>query len=486
MVAFILLGIFSHAESSTPPPPAIPVGNLVVSPTNSQTGSYVSVTWSVFLPENVDGSDYITYIRQVQIPDMIIYDTPVDLTGESISSLEIGPSGSRFELWTVRISPESLTAYLLSTTTVGPSMPVAEVTIHSEDPYSILPRTRADRPFLVDVIVENIHDGVGDPAHMKGVTLTRHAQPYSPTGIGDNLDLTQATLISQSPITSNGTQRQTFVMNSIPGLDRAKVRGEERFAVFSLPDEFVAESNLASKFIQIWPVADGAISGIDEGQIVGGLEPEITFTLHDLYPSSTTWAQVYKGSPVLGTTGTIVPGSSVVINGSVPVSRVLKASNYASMFDSDGLWTMELLTQTPFGIDRLACVSFTVENLGVTRETWRQTHFGSGDNSGDGADLNDYDKDGLPNLIEYAFGLDPKQNSAGQLPAPQDTGDQRVISFTRPAGVTGITYGAEWSSSLLPGSWESIPNASAAPQHSFSVSLDKKPILFMRLKVMGE
>lgn len=28
---------------------------------------------------------------------------------------------------------------------------------------------------------------------------------------------------------------------------------------------------------------------------------------------------------------------------------------------SDGVWTMELLTSTPFGIDRLAHVTFTVD-----------------------------------------------------------------------------------------------------------------------------
>ena len=34
--------------------------------------------------------------------------------------------------------------------------------------------------------------------------------------------------------------------------------------------------------------------------------------------------------------------------------------DYDSIFDSDGRWTMELLTSTPFGLDRLAYVSFDV------------------------------------------------------------------------------------------------------------------------------
>ena len=45
-----------------------------------------------------------------------------------------------------------------------------------------------------------------------------------------------------------------------------------------------------------------------------------------------------------------------------PANRVLVVNNYDSVFDSDGLWTMELLTDsTPvLGTDRLAYVSFTL------------------------------------------------------------------------------------------------------------------------------
>jgi hypothetical protein len=35
--------------------------------------------------------------------------------------------------------------------------------------------------------------------------------------------------------------------------------------------------------------------------------------------------------------------------------------NYDDTFDSDGRWTMEILTVTPFGVDRLAHVSFTLD-----------------------------------------------------------------------------------------------------------------------------
>jgi hypothetical protein len=118
---------------------------------------------------------------------------------------------------------------------------------------------------------------------------------------------------------------------------------------------------------------------------------------------------------------------------------------------------------------------------------WRQTHFGSPDNSGDGADLNDFDKDGIPNFIEFAFGLDPTKDSAGLLPRPQRSGNDFVVSFAQPAGVSGIAYGAEWSQTLLAGSWTAVTDTgntvASPPQHTFSVPTGTKTKLYMRLKV---
>jgi hypothetical protein len=114
---------------------------------------------------------------------------------------------------------------------------------------------------------------------------------------------------------------------------------------------------------------------------------------------------------------------------------------------------------------------------------WRQTYFGSSANSGNGADTYDFDLDGLPNLLEFAFNLDPTKNSAGQIPRPQIVGSNFVVTFTQPASVSGVTYGAEWSTSLLAGSWTAISDTGLAPQHIFSVPIGTKTRLYMRLKV---
>jgi hypothetical protein len=304
---------------------------------------------------------YTNFIRQVQLPSGVQWDMSVAAASPvagTLSPLAIDPGGARFELWTVKSSP--LTSYLLDSKYVGTYVPVASVAISSEDPYTIIPRTRADRPFFVTVNVSGLLSGASDPVASKSVKLLRHVQSYGAGGTGIDIDRTQALLYSQASLTSNGTRTLTYSLTSVPGADLSKLRGEERFSVFSLEDYQAPESQLASKFIQIWPVANGAISGIAEGQFFRLKMPVVTLTVNDLYPSSTTYAQVYKGAPQLGVTGTVVPGSSVVVTDSVPQNRVLVLRDYDTVFNEDGQWTMELLTSTPFGIDRLAYVSFSV------------------------------------------------------------------------------------------------------------------------------
>lgn len=550
---------------------------------------------------------YTHFIRQVNLPEGVTWDRQVAAQGSDVTSVGVGSGGARFELWSVSTSP--LISYLVDTTVVSAYLPTATVAIQSEDPYAAFPRTRADRGFQVHVTVAGLLSGESDPEPSKSVNFLRFVQSYGTGGTGAGIDRSQATLLSQAPISTNGSHTFTYAINAVPGADRAKVRGEETFKVFSNGDYNMPPLEIDSKIIQIWPVASASISGITHGQVISSTVPPVTITLNDLYPDSRTYAQVYRGSPQLGTAGTVIPGSSLLIKDSVPSNRIMSLSSLDALIHSNGLWTMELLTQTPFGTDRLAAVSFAIEGhdrlqslvmvkgndtliadgdsspssgddtdfgtapmdgdplirtytiqntgssplvlignpivaisgahasdftltqhpastlpvgtstsfqisfspsagslrsatigidlgapigntfdfaihgSGPTRENWRLTHFGQPENSGDGADLYDFDHDGIANLIEYAFGLDPKNNSAGLLPTPQRVGGDQVIAFTRPIHVGDVTYGAEWSTSLAADSWQPIPNSAVLPEHSFSVPVSAKPKLYMRLKV---
>ena len=305
------------------------------------------------------GANFVNFVRQVQLPSNVIWDVSVVPAGESLSPLAIDPGGARFELWTIKADP--LTVYLLDTRYVGTYVPMASIRILSEDPYGMVPRTRADRPFTVDITTSGLRTEETAPTASKAVKLLRHVQSYGAGGTGIGIDRNQATLLHQVTLTNNAVHRLSYAVNSVPGANRAKVRGEERFSVFSLADYQAPESQLASMYIQIWPVADGTISGISEGQRFGFALPSLTITLNDLYPDSRTYAQVYKGPPRLGAQGTVVPGSALVVYEPVPQNRVLLIQDWDAILVEDGQWTMELLTATPFGIDRLYHVSFRVD-----------------------------------------------------------------------------------------------------------------------------
>ncbi len=87
------------------------------------------------------------------------------------------------------------------------------------------------------------------------------------------------------------------------------------------------------------------------------------------------------------------------------------------------------------------------------------------------------------NLLEFAFGLDPRAADPGQLPPAGFNGPAFGYSFTTPPGVSGITYGAEWTLSLAPASWMAIPDTGTGNQHIFEIPTTSRPELFMRLRI---
>lgn len=315
-------------------------------------------------------ADYTNFVRQVQYPSGIVWDASVSTSGEALSKLPIDPGGARFELWTVSNDP--LTAYLLDSTYVGTYTPVASSYVVTEDTGgdNNIPRTRADRPFQIYLNVGGLRSGEDDPEASKSVQLMRHVQSYGEDGTGSDIDPDQATMLGKVMLNQNGEYLLNYGLSSVPSQDLSKIRGEERYSIYSLEDYQAPASQLTSSTVQIWPVADGQIAGINAGDKVRYQMPQVTLTLNDLYPSSTTYAQVYQGNAQLGTTGQVVPGSAVVLNEAVPQDRVLVLDDYDDVIPQDGIWTIELLTQTPFGIDRLEFVTFEVDRTMKVRGTF--------------------------------------------------------------------------------------------------------------------
>lgn len=85
-------------------------------------------------------------------------------------------------------------------------------------------------------------------------------------------------------------------------------------------------------------------------------------------------------------------------------------------------------------------------------EAWRTLHFGSPNNTGSVADLNDADGDGLGNLMEYATASDPLASSP---PVGELVKNGSTLEFTytrRKAALTEMTFIREYSETLI-GTW---------------------------------
>ncbi len=106
-----------------------------------------------------------------------------------------------------------------------------------------------------------------------------------------------------------------------------------------------------------------------------------------------------------------------------------------------------------FAVTNLASdVAVKIERVLSPRAAWRLQHFGTADNSGAAADEADPDGDGLVNLVEYAFGLDPLQPD--RVPVEAAVLDDRLtLTYPRrrpPADVSYVVSGAF----DLSGPWE--------------------------------
>ena len=129
---------------------------------------------------------------------------------------------------------------------------------------------------------------------------------------------------------------------------------------------------------------------------------------------------------------------------------------------------------------------FTVVRLigASALDTWRQTWFGTTVNSGPAANDADPYRTGVSNLL--VFGLfGPAQNPAavttGMRPKPQIVGGNYVVQFTQPAGVSGITYGAQWRPNLASGIWLPVSDSGTGNIHIFSIPIGTNLQAFMRL-----
>jgi hypothetical protein len=303
---------------------------------------------------------YVNFIRQTQQETGVVWSMPVSSHGTAASPLVLEGKGSVFQLWT--IEQAATKDYLLDQKLVGAYLPVASIAVTTLDPYTKIPRTRADQPFTVTYQISGLLSGPGVPDAATRVLMEHYAVNY--TAGQKSMPLTSA--LSGKPLESayiatNGTVKLSFPVTSLTAADPTQATGEEHFVIHALSDGSLSQTQVAAGTVQVWPVASGSIAGVTDGQRIRYSAPPLTVTLDNLYPSSYTWLQVYAGKPKLNSEGVTLEGSQLVLDQDTPQSDILSVSRYDKAFPEDGTYTIELLTQTPFGIDRLHYVTVEID-----------------------------------------------------------------------------------------------------------------------------
>lgn len=93
----------------------------------------------------------------------------------------------------------------------------------------------------------------------------------------------------------------------------------------------------------------------------------------------------------------------------------------------------------------------------------------------------DDDGDGIRNIVEFAFGMNPRSNiDTWRMPRIDLVGQRLRLRVTEPQGVGGIVYGAQWTEDLS--SWFDMPDSGVGTYHEFLTprQLVGAPNLFVR------
>lgn len=325
------------------------------------------------------------WVRQTDLTTGQIYDTPITGSGGAYTApMQVSKSGSLFELFARGTAWDS-NIYLLDTKVIGTYNPQVSVSITSEDDYvrgdpagsSFVKRTRADRPFAVNIQVQGLVPDSSNPSE-HDVYLGVQGKNYDPATYSS---LNQAQYLIDESNLENGSYTFGPIYHQLTSPTLSSGNGEQTFTIVRYASYQVPDTIIAQPKIEIWPVASASVSNITPGQVFIDRIPSLVVTLSDLYPDSRTYVQVYKGNQVLGTSGKLVNGTELRFGGyynpdqaqsstNVPQSLTVSVDDLSNYASEDGTYTLEVVTHTPFfgrTAERLFHVTFEVDRVITSR-----------------------------------------------------------------------------------------------------------------------
>lgn len=112
-----------------------------------------------------------------------------------------------------------------------------------------------------------------------------------------------------------------------------------------------------------------------------------------------------------------------------------------------------LLPGAYYTITEEGVASNYIEDL--ASDEWRHEQFGADANGPGASILEDFDQDGVSNLLEYAFHSDATVAGAN-LPVVSTNGASVTVTYTRDRWAEDIEYHPEWSTTLTPNGWSGV------------------------------
>lgn len=310
------------------------------------------------LPVAAQTDNFYNFIRQHQQGTGVVWDMQVEAEGSSPSALAIESGGALFQLWSIDRAP--VKEYLLDQKFVGAYLPKAEIKVVTLDPEGLIPRTRVDQPFTVEIDVSDLLIGAEYPLAASCVLLERHLATYQyGQPAPEPAQVLSGTPYSSGYIGANGKTVLRFPASALTAADPTKVSGEEHFVIHALSDGTAPQTQITSKYIQVWPVASGAIKGIAQGDKLRFQTPQLELLLNDLYPRSDTYLYLFEGTQYSGVEGKLVKAFPMDRESSE--SHVIRVTELDSKLGEDGTYTLALFSDTVYGRE-LLCepVTFSV------------------------------------------------------------------------------------------------------------------------------
>ena len=168
--------------------------------------------------------------------------------------------------------------------------------------------------------------------------------------------------------------------------------------------------------------------------------------------SSLSISYTLAGTATSGSDFVALAGSATINAGesiaTIPVTAITDAN-----VEGDETLTLTLSPSVNYGIN-IASADITIKDL--LFDAFRFENFGT--ESLNIADDADFDFDGVSNLIEYAFGLDPTNQDTPpfSLSVQPSDGTILVLTYEEDTRLNDIEYIVETSPSLSPASWTSV------------------------------